>query len=650
MTTLKTLGKLGALSLLASLAFGQNAALMPVPRIQFLDQNGFPLAGGLVFTCQSGASCPGTPLASYTDSSAGTANSNPVVLDASGSANIWLGNSSYKITLQNSAGVTQWTQDNVTAGALALSGSLAGANGATLIKFTPAATGGQTRTLAAIHGDTINAANYDTITHAFADACSSTPAKAVEIPASISATQTYTNSCSAAVVDWRYGTTSLPGTSRTFASPVFGGTVYDGSPQTSNVLAQGDSHHAPLILARVFETGAADATPIYSEYHCYAGCTGGAYGEALNLGADAGSAPGGMAFNWTLNDASHLWITGCTRTSNSATCTLYSGGGSPALNLGGGTSGCFYVTGTLDSTFTATGLVQCGTIGSGGYSVTFANTGANTSIGAGGWIAPAHQVFGFELNWNNAAHDPGNVGPDAGLPLPFWGIEMTNTPFTWTNPTGGASIVNLPITAAFFANGGSDKTQSGAQYNGFIAADAINDMFVGGNPQTGGSISLAKSAFRARPIAIARTGTNYASQKSCWDDSVQNGTGHLEVSYCVNFRPLTSANLSAGGLTFGQEGASNTIQFSNTGHILADSGTSSDVSYGFSGWTNGLYNASGVTTNVGAFAATGTINAAGGFGVNATAGATVTVACTAGQHISGITVVGGIITAVGACN
>ena len=103
-------------------ANAQTAALLPPPVSYFTDANGYPLAGGLVYSCVSGSACPGTPLATYTDSTAGTANSNPVVLNASGRANIWLTNVPYKIVVKTSAGVTISTTDNVAAGGFANSG------------------------------------------------------------------------------------------------------------------------------------------------------------------------------------------------------------------------------------------------------------------------------------------------------------------------------------------------------------------------------------------------------------------------------------------------------------------------------------------------------------------------------------------------
>jgi hypothetical protein len=76
-----------------------------------LDSNGAPLSGGLLYTYQAGTS---TPLATYTNSTLATPNSNPVVLDSTGSANVWLSSAlgSYKLVLENASAVIQWTVDN----------------------------------------------------------------------------------------------------------------------------------------------------------------------------------------------------------------------------------------------------------------------------------------------------------------------------------------------------------------------------------------------------------------------------------------------------------------------------------------------------------------------------------------------------------
>jgi hypothetical protein len=87
------------------------AVPLPIAHTQFLNSNGQPLAGGFVYTFAAGTT---TPQATYTDATGMTANANPIVLDSGGFANIWIGANTYKLVVQNSAGVQQWVADNVT--------------------------------------------------------------------------------------------------------------------------------------------------------------------------------------------------------------------------------------------------------------------------------------------------------------------------------------------------------------------------------------------------------------------------------------------------------------------------------------------------------------------------------------------------------
>lgn len=90
------------------------ALLPPFPKFFAVDANGAPLAGGLLYTYAAGTT---TPLATYTDSTGSVANTNPVVLDSNGQANVWLTTgTAYKFVLENSLGQVQWTVDNITGG------------------------------------------------------------------------------------------------------------------------------------------------------------------------------------------------------------------------------------------------------------------------------------------------------------------------------------------------------------------------------------------------------------------------------------------------------------------------------------------------------------------------------------------------------
>jgi len=78
-------------------------------QVQLFDDQGEVLAGGKVYFYE-----PGTTTAkdTYTTSSLGTANANPVILDSAGRATIWL-NGDYKVILKDSSDVTIYTEDNI---------------------------------------------------------------------------------------------------------------------------------------------------------------------------------------------------------------------------------------------------------------------------------------------------------------------------------------------------------------------------------------------------------------------------------------------------------------------------------------------------------------------------------------------------------
>ena len=81
---------------------------------QFFDNNGAPLAGGIIYTYEAGTT---TPQATYTTSAGTIAHTNPIVLDSAGrvpGGELWLVmGSNYKFVLQTSAAVTIATYDNI---------------------------------------------------------------------------------------------------------------------------------------------------------------------------------------------------------------------------------------------------------------------------------------------------------------------------------------------------------------------------------------------------------------------------------------------------------------------------------------------------------------------------------------------------------
>src|SRR5574337_207009 len=104
--------------------------LSPLAVQRFVDNNGNALAGGQLYTCRAGTS---TLQPTYTDSTGLTANTNPIVLNARGEANIWVtSGQAYKFALYDSLNNLIWTVDNIIDAADVLAANLASTTNATL--------------------------------------------------------------------------------------------------------------------------------------------------------------------------------------------------------------------------------------------------------------------------------------------------------------------------------------------------------------------------------------------------------------------------------------------------------------------------------------------------------------------------------------
>lgn len=139
------------------------ATLSPAPKLQFFDANGDPLVGGKLYSYQAGTT---TPLATYTSQSGATANTNPIILDSRGEANVWLGTASYKLALYTATNVLVWTVDNVdnvdSGDGYATLAQLAASGGSSLIGFLQAGTGAVTRTVQSKLRDTVSVFDFMT--------------------------------------------------------------------------------------------------------------------------------------------------------------------------------------------------------------------------------------------------------------------------------------------------------------------------------------------------------------------------------------------------------------------------------------------------------------------------------------------------------
>ena len=122
-----------------------NLSLLAGAGWQFFNNNGVPLAGGLLYTYLAGTSTPAT---TYTSASGSIAQSNPIVLDSSGrvAEEIWLtAGVTYKFTLKTSTNVLIWEKDNIS-GANDLS-VLALPTGSSLIGYNEGAIDAVNRTV-----------------------------------------------------------------------------------------------------------------------------------------------------------------------------------------------------------------------------------------------------------------------------------------------------------------------------------------------------------------------------------------------------------------------------------------------------------------------------------------------------------------------
>jgi hypothetical protein len=95
------------------------ASLSPAPKLQFFGTDGLPLVGGKLYTYSAGTT---TPIATYTDYTQNTQNTNPVILDSNGEADVWLSDAiNYKYVLKTAADVTLFTVDYISVPATASS-------------------------------------------------------------------------------------------------------------------------------------------------------------------------------------------------------------------------------------------------------------------------------------------------------------------------------------------------------------------------------------------------------------------------------------------------------------------------------------------------------------------------------------------------
>lgn len=87
--------------------------ISPSPFLQFVDDNGSPLASGTLATYYANTNIP---LATYSDQTGTIPNSTTITLDGGGRADVWLGPYAYKFIVTSADGTFQHTTDQINAG------------------------------------------------------------------------------------------------------------------------------------------------------------------------------------------------------------------------------------------------------------------------------------------------------------------------------------------------------------------------------------------------------------------------------------------------------------------------------------------------------------------------------------------------------
>ena len=141
------------------------STLSPAPKLQFFDANGNPLVGGKLYSYAAGTS---SPLATYTDNTATTTNTNPVILNSRGEAGVWLSSSFYKLKLTDSNDVEIWTVDNIGGYATmaelqAAIAAFAASGGSALVGFIQAGAGAIATTAQAKMRQTISVKDFGAV-------------------------------------------------------------------------------------------------------------------------------------------------------------------------------------------------------------------------------------------------------------------------------------------------------------------------------------------------------------------------------------------------------------------------------------------------------------------------------------------------------
>lgn len=97
---------------IVSIAQATDATVAPNPKFTATDANGNPYVGGKLYTYETGTI---TPKTTWTSSDKGAVNTNPIILDSRGQANVWIDSSAgaYRFRFTDCNDVYIWHKDGI---------------------------------------------------------------------------------------------------------------------------------------------------------------------------------------------------------------------------------------------------------------------------------------------------------------------------------------------------------------------------------------------------------------------------------------------------------------------------------------------------------------------------------------------------------
>jgi hypothetical protein len=323
------------------------------------------------------------------------------------------------------------------------------------------------------------------------------------------------------------GTASAPGTALTFNNPTNGINLYDNSPQTSNAAAQGNPYYAPGLSITTNESGGATAVPLYTQTYCMYQSTGTCYASYVGATVMPGSRNFQLAWNPIIVDNGFFAITSCSTSAGLSTCNLLIPTFSAITNnfkvgdlvyISDSAHGMgVYDTSTGAGTPWTISAVGPTSVSFSGIPGTVSSTGTcdTSNPMACPHMALPKSVFSMEFEAVNNAQDPGDYVANPRIPQShelFRGELVTTTlgqyPLSWAHAEDGFAYVG---------------------YEGF---DALNTIFMAGNPTTefaaGASFKLkAKSAFRSGAISADPNAGNAGDSNS--NDSLSSNWDYYQA-------------------------------------------------------------------------------------------------------------------------